>query len=138
MSFKIDLKRVDRGRMLINVKPDVEGTREAALRRGYTEVQAEILAQLTALNPLWIHAYDIKKVLNIADGYGVRLHHRSCRGIINIDIIYEPGPDAYRIEAYRIVGLNAKQIARYEGVYFMELEDVISKILNGDVFKGDQ
>jgi succinate dehydrogenase flavin-adding protein (antitoxin of CptAB toxin-antitoxin module) len=72
-------------------------------------------------------------MIMIADGYGVRLHHRSRRGTINIDIIYEPGADAYRIEAYRIVGLNVKQIARYENVYFMELEDVIAKIL-GDTY----
>jgi hypothetical protein len=130
MAFKIGLKRIDDKRMEIRVEPDIEGTREAALKKGLTEVQAEILAQLTTLNPLWIYTYNIKAIMGINEGYGVRLHHRSSKGVVNVDITYEPGPDAYRIEAYRFRGIEAKKIAEYKDVYFMELEDVIAKILN--------
>jgi len=131
MAFKKEFKRISPDKTQILLKPDLDKTRKIAKRKGYTDIQAEILAELTALNPLWIHAYDIEAILNIADGYGIRLHHRSHR-IINIDIIYRPVPDAYEIKAYKITnhGLDAEEIANYEDVYFPELEERIKDILN--------
>jgi hypothetical protein len=132
MAFKVETKRISPDKTQITFKPDLEKTRRIAKQKGFTDIQAEILAELTALNPLWIHAYDIKAILNIAEGYGVRLHHRSRGRIINIDIIYKPVPDAYEVKAYKITnnGLDEKLIANYQDVYFPELEERIKDILN--------
>jgi len=134
MAFKTEIKQVREDTTQIIFKPDLEKTRKLAKSKGYTDIQAEILAQLTALNPLWLYAYDIDGVLNIADGYGVRLHHRSRKGIINIDIIYKPVPDVYQVKAYKLTnhGLNVEQIADFKDVFFMELEDTIKQILTQD------
>ena len=125
MAFRVE--RTDSGTR-ISIKPDLERTRRIAKQRGYSDIQAEILAELTALNPIWIYTYNIKAVLNIADGYGVRLHHRSSR-VVNIDIIYDPCSDTYRVEAYRVNGLDVEKIASYDYVYFPELEERISEVL---------
>ena len=132
MAFRVEAKRISPDKTQITFKPDLEKTRRIAKQKGFTDIQAEILAELTALNPLWIYAYDIKAILNIANGYGVRLHHRSRGRIINIDIIYKPVSDAYEVKAYKITnnGLDEKQIANYQDVYFPELEERIKDILN--------
>ncbi|MHA1723105.1 MAG: hypothetical protein ACTSXW_08520 [Candidatus Baldrarchaeia archaeon] len=118
-------------RFVIKVKPDLNAIREMAKSKGYSDIQAEILAQLYAFNPLWIHEYNVKAVLNIADGYGVRLHTRQNRRVINIDIVYSVGHDLYNVTAYEIKGVEAEEIAKHEMIYFFQLHDVIREILRG-------
>jgi hypothetical protein len=131
--FRIEWRKVSNNEVELNFKPDLDETRRIAMERGLSEIQAEILAQLTYLNPLWIYAYDIKMILGIAEGYGVRLCHRSHK-TINIDIIYNSGSDAYEVKAYKItrkgLKLNEQEIVNYQDVYFPELEETIRRILS--------
>jgi len=116
---------------VIKLKPNLDLIRRTAKSKGYSDVQAEILAQLYALNPLWMYEYNVNAVLNIADGYGVRLHTRQNRRVINIDIVYSVGQDLYEVTAYEIKGVEAEEIAKHEMIYFFQLHDVIREILRG-------
>jgi hypothetical protein len=111
----------------IDLSRKLNEIRKVARKKGYTHIQAEILAQLTYLNPFWMHTYNIDAVLNIADGYGIRLHHKSKNKTINIDIIYQPDHDTYTIKAYRINSLKAEKVASC--VLFPELDQIIGEIL---------
>jgi len=121
------------GRFVIKFKPDLNAIRETAKSKGYSDVQAEILAQLYALNPLWMYEYNVKATLNIANGYGVRLHIKHGQKVINIDIVYNVGHDLYDITAYKVDGKKAtyERIAKYEMIFFDQLHDVIREILRG-------
>ena len=119
------------GRHVISFRPDLNAIRETAKSKGYSDVQAEILTQLYALNPLWIYEYNVKAILNVADGYGVRLHIKHGRKVINIDIVYSVGQDLYEVVAHEVDAIKAetKQIAKIEMVFFDQLHEVIRKIL---------
>ena len=114
----------------INLNKKLDEIRKAAKKKGFTRIQTEILAQLTYLNPLWIHAYNIKAISKI-NRYGIRLHHKSKNKTINIDIIYQPDHDTYNVEAYRINPLKAEaeKIASYELALFPELDQIVGEIL---------
>jgi len=130
MSFKTEFKRLD-DRTQITIKMNPDAWRQEAKKKGYTDIQAEILAELNTLNPLFQFAYGVEAFLNIEEGYGVRLHTRN-REIVNIDIIYKPIPDAYEIKAYRLTnhGLDVEEITHKTDVFFMDLDETIRQILN--------
>jgi len=111
--------------------PPYEEIIKIAKSKGYTPIQAETLAQLYALNPLFRYAYGVEAILNIENGYGIRLHTRNGEKIINIDIIYRPVPDLYEIKAYRLTnhGLDIQQIADIKDVFFMDLKTYFKAIL---------
>ena len=117
----------------IVITVDLDKVREIARSKGFTDIQAEILAQLYYLNPLWIYDYNVKKIVGIAEGYGVRLHIRSNR-VINIDIIYDEAKDLYDVKAFLVSmsknEINVKEIAEYSDVFLEDLDTVIKQILN--------
>jgi hypothetical protein len=117
----------------IVITVDLDKVRTIAKQKGFTDIQAEILAQLYYLNPLWIYDYNIKTVIGIAEGYGIRLHIRTSR-VINIDIVYNEAKDLYDVKAFLVrIGENVfdvREIASYTDVFFDDLDTVIKQILN--------
>jgi hypothetical protein len=119
------------------IKVDLDKVREIARSKGFTDIQAEILAQLYYLNPLWVYDYRVKQILGIAEGYGIRLHVRTSR-VINIDIIidilYDEAKDLYDVKAFLVSmsknEINIKEIAEYSDVFFEDLDTVIKQIIN--------
>ena len=115
------------------IKVDLDKVRSIAKQRGFTDIQAEILAQLYYLNPLWVYDYGVKQILGIAEGYGVRLHVRTSR-VINIDIIYNATSDLYDVKAFLVSmsknEIDVEEIAEYSDVFFEDLDTVIKQIIN--------
>ena len=112
------------------IKANLDQVRQVAKQKGYTPIQAEILAQLYALNPLWRHLYNVEAILNIKDGYGVRLHTRHSDATVNIDIIYNPVPDLYTVEAYTIANhIDTVKTYQAKDVYFDQLLTTIQEAL---------
>ena len=114
---------------------DVQKLVEGILRKHpeYTEYQANIIGQLYVFNPFFIQEYNVKAILNIKDGYGIRLHTKQGKKTVNIDIIYVVGQDLYEVVAHEVdaVKTETKQIAKIEMVFFDQLHEVIRKILRG-------
>lgn len=98
-----------------------------------TETQQTLLDQLKGFNRFFIVEYGIKTILTIDNG--LRLHTKNNGKTVNIDIVYNYGPDLYEIKAYRINSLKAEceQIAGYESVFFDQLDDLIRDILFKEV-----
>lgn len=117
----------------IVITVDLDKVRSIARSKGFTDIQAEILAQLYYLNPLWTYNYNVKKIVGIAEGYGIRLHIRSNR-VINIDIIYNATSDLYDVKAFLVSmsknEIDVKEIAEYSDVFFEDLDTVIKQIIN--------
>jgi hypothetical protein len=118
----------------IVITVDLDKVRTIAKQKGFTDIQAEILAQLYYLNPLWVYDYGVKQILGIAEGYGIRLHVRTSR-VINIDIIYNAASDLYDVKAFLVrIGENVfdvREIASYTNIFFEDLDTVIKQILRG-------
>lgn len=51
-------------------------------------------------------------------------------GKIKISVI--PGMDLYRVELFRIKGVECKLLAKAEGVYFFQLVEIIEGMLDGN------
>jgi hypothetical protein len=111
------------------LKADLDKIREVAKRRGFTDIQAEILAQLYYLNPLWIHEYGVSKIVGAEGGNGIRLHIRKHK-IVNIDIIYNEASDLYNVKAYEVIFKEVREVAVYEEIFFEDLDTIIRQILN--------
>ena len=129
--FEVRFRRLDDSKTEITIKPKLGKIRQMLRRKGFSDVQAEIVVQLYALNPLFIHAYDVKAVMNIRRNgmEGVRLHIRLHR-VTNIDILYDRGSDLYIVEGYTFKGVEPVRVRRYDMVFWDELDNVIRKILS--------
>jgi hypothetical protein len=127
------------GVIIPKLRVDIDKIRKVARRRGFTDIQAEILAQLYYLNPLWIREYGVDGIVGTEGGYGIRLHIRNHK-IVNIDIIYDEANDLYNVEAHQVIfkegrdmrksTVEVKEIAKYEGIFFEDLDAIIKQILN--------
>lgn len=96
-----------------------------------TNIQKTIVEQLSMFNPLFLIDYSIKAILWNDDGRSVRFHVRKKRKIINIDVIYDAGSDLYNIKAYKVEGLDCKEIFNGKGFYFDQLDEIFSSIVYG-------
>ena len=108
------------------VMREVEKIRQIAIKHGFTVEQAEILAQLTYLNPNWLHEYGIMDVKSIANGHGIRL--KSIAGV-TIDIVYEPVSDLYHIKIYD--SKSMKKIADYPETTWEEMGEIVKNAVMG-------
>jgi hypothetical protein len=106
---------------------DKERLKEAAKARsiaktcGLNDIQAEIIAQLTYLNPRWSYWYGITLIFPIANG--IRLY--SSKGGVEIDIIYNEALDFYFIKAYK----DGQVIKSYNEITWDQLEEIIKDIV---------
>jgi len=87
-----------------------------------------IADQLHALNPQFMDEFGIKQLIEM-DPNTLRLHSRTRRGVVNIDIHYDEGPDTYSITAYKIEGTDAKQIFKNSDIYVDKFDTVLDAIL---------
>ena len=94
-----------------------------------SEVVKTIGEQLTALNPLFQAEFDVKELIAMNENT-LRLHSRSKRGIINVDISYNHGSDLYDIKAYRLTnhGLDAETIFNNTDIFAESLDTALDEI----------
>jgi len=105
---------------------EVKKMRRLAMQHGFTVEQAEILAQLTHLNPNWLHEYGIMDIKSIANGHGLRL--RSIAGV-TIEIIYDPVSDMYQIKVYETKTM--RKIAHYPEATWEEMGEIVRNAVIG-------
>jgi len=117
-TFKVDLDRLRASVKARNKNP--------------TEIQRTLLDQLNALNPWFVTVYNVRAILWLEWGNGIRLHTKHGRGAVNIDIVYNAGSDLYDVKAYHVDALKpdlCETIATHEGVNVIELDETINDIL---------
>ena len=97
--------------------------------KNLTTIQTTMKEQIDAMfNPLAQRMLGLKMILKDGENK-LRYHFKKGSKVINVDVEYDYGQDAYKIAAYKINGAETKKIYENSCAYFDDFGAIFGDIL---------